>query len=186
MSRIGKKEVTLPKGVSVKLEGETVVVKGPKGTESMPLVATTNIEISDTAVKVHSIGNEKGLRLREGKLKARHGLMRALLNNKVIGVSTGFSKVLELHGIGYKFNMKGKDVLELHLGYSNPVEYTVPAGIEIETLKAKVPSFSINGSDKELVGKVASEIRKYRKPDSYKGKGVRYAGEVVRLKSGKS
>ena len=186
MSRIGKKEIALPKGVSITVAGENVVVKGPKGQETMSLVPTTNIEITDSSVKVISVGNEKGLRLREGKLKARHGLMRALLNNKVIGVSTGFSKVLELHGIGYKFNLKSKDLLELHLGYSNPVEYSVPAGIEIEVLKAKVPSFSVNGSDKELVGKVASEIRKYRKPDSYKGKGVRYAGEVVRLKSGKS
>jgi large subunit ribosomal protein L6 len=186
MSRIGKKEVTLPKGVSVDLKDDMVIVKGAKGTLSRPLVATTSLEISDAGVKVISVGNEKGLRLRDGKLKARHGLMRALLSNMVTGVSTGFSKVMELHGIGYKFNLKGSNVLELHLGYSNPIEYTIPAGIEIETIKGKVPTFSVNGSDKELVGKVASEIRKYRKPDSYKGKGVRYAGEVVRLKSGKS
>lgn len=186
MSRIGKKEIALPKGVEVSVENGMVVVKNGKKEISRPLVATTNIEVEEGIARVVRVEDATTARLREGKLRARHGLMRALLQNMVTGVSTGFSKTLELHGIGYKIESKGKEVV-LSLGFSHPIIVNPPEGITVEVLKGKkVPTFTISGIDKEAVGQLASVIRGYRPPDSYLGKGVRYEGEVVRLKSGKS
>ena len=186
MSRIGKKAVELPKGVTVNVQDGMVVVKCGKKQISRPLVATTGIEVESDAARVVRVQDESAARLREGKLRARHGLQRALLQNMVTGVSKGFTKTLELHGIGYKIETRGKDVV-LNLGYSHPINFTPPEGVKIEVLKGKkVPTFTVSGVDKEAVGQVASVIRSYRVPDSYQGKGVRYLGEVIRLKSGKS
>lgn len=186
MSRIGKKAVELPKGVSVSVESGMVVVKCGKKEISRPLVAATGIEVDGDVARVIRVQDETADRLREGKLRARHGLQRALLQNMVTGVSKGFVKTLELHGIGYKIEAKGKDVV-LNLGYSHPINYNPPEGVKVEVLKGKkVPTFTVSGIDKEAVGQVASVIRSYRVPDSYQGKGVRYEGEVIRLKSGKS
>ena len=184
MSRIGNKEIKLPKGVTVSLSNNVITVKGPRGTLTENLVANTNLEITAEAVNV--VRTDANSRLREGKFRAFHGLMRALLSNMVTGVSTGFSKTLELHGIGYKVNI-GKDALTLHLGYSNPIQYAVPQTVKVEEVpKAKVPTIIVSGNSKQEVGQVASEIRGFRTPDNYKGKGVRYIDEVVRIKSGKS
>ena len=186
MSRIGKKAVTLPKGVTVDVQNGMVVVKCGKNEISRPLVATTNIEVEGDVARVVRVQDATAERLREGKLRARHGLQRALLQNMVTGVSKGFTKTLELHGIGYKIETRGKDVI-LNLGYSHPINFTPPEGVKVEVLKGKkVPTFTVSGIDKEAVGQVASVIRSYRVPDSYQGKGVRYEGEVIRLKSGKS
>lgn len=186
MSRIGKKAVELPKGVSVSVESGMVVVKCGGKEISRPLVAATGIEVDGDVARVIRVQDETAARLREGKLRARHGLQRALLQNMVTGVSEGFVKTLELHGIGYKIEARGEDVV-LNLGYSRPINYNPPEGVKVEVLKGKkVPTFTVSGIDKEAVGQVASVIRSYRVPDSYQGKGVRYEGEVIRFKSGKS
>jgi large subunit ribosomal protein L6 len=180
MSRIGNKAVTIPNGVTVSVKDDVLYVKGPKNAElSRPVVGLTGIVVNDDNVKVTRANDSKTAR-------ARHGLMRALLNNMIIGVSKGFVKVMELHGVGYKVEVKGKKLV-LALGYSHPIEYPITAGIKIDVLKGKkVPTFAISGMDKERVGQVAAEIRSFRVPDSYKAKGVRYEGEVIRTKTGKS
>jgi large subunit ribosomal protein L6 len=186
MSRIGNKEIALPKGVTVEVNNGIVTVSKGKVSLSREVVDTTEIQVEGEVVRVLSVPEKSSLRIKAGKVKARHGLMRALLNNMVVGVSEGFTKNLEFHGIGYKVAVQGNTMI-LNVGYSNPVEHTIPEGIKAEVVKgAKVPTLSLSGADKELVGKVASEVRKHRTPDSYKGKGIRYAGEVVRLKAGKS
>jgi large subunit ribosomal protein L6 len=186
MSRIGNKSIEIPAGVSIDVTDGIVTVKGKKETLSTPLVDTTEISVEDNVAKVLSVPEKSSLRLKAGKVKARHGLMRALLNNMVTGVSTGFVKELEFHGIGYKVDVRGKELV-LNVGYSNPRIHVIPDGISAEVVKgAKVPTLKLSSSDKELLGKVASEVRKHRTPDSYKGKGIRYKGEVVRLKAGKS
>ena len=186
MSRIGNKNITLPKGVTVDVSAGVVTVKGGKGSLSKPLVDTTEIVVEGDTLKVLSVPEKSQLRLKRGKVRARHGLMRALLNNMVIGVSSGFTKQLEFHGIGYKVDVRGKDLV-LNVGYSNPVIHPIPDGVKAEVVKgAKIPTLSLTSIDKELVGLVASEVRKHRTPDAYKGKGIRYKGEIVRLKAGKS
>ena len=177
MSRIGNKNIAIPSGVKVQEDAGTVKVVGPKGTLARPVVSHVELNVDGAVLSVGRTANHK-------QARANHGLMRALLNNMVIGVTQGFSKKMELHGIGYKADMKGKDLV-LNLGYSHPINYQAPSGIKIEVLKAKVPTFVISGIDKEQVGQVAAVIRSFRKPDAYKGKGVRYAGEVIRLKQGK-
>ena len=186
MSRIGNKDITIPKGVSVEVSAGIVTVKGGKGTLSRSVIETTEIVVENDKLKVLSVPGKSQMRLKAGKIKARHGLMRSLLNNMVIGVSAGFTKKLEFHGIGYKVDVRGKDLV-LNVGYSNPVIHPIPNGIKAEVIKgAKVPTLSLTSIDKELVGLVASEVRKHRTPDSYKGKGIRYQGEIVHLKAGKS
>jgi len=186
MSRIGNKSITVPAGVSIDVKDGIVTVKGKKETLTTPLVDTTEISVEGNVAKVLSVPEKSSLRLKKGKVSARHGLMRSLLNNMVIGVSAGFVKELEFHGIGYKVDVRGKELV-LNVGYSNPRIHSIPAGIKAEIVKgAKVPTLKLSSPDKELLGKVASEVRKHRTPDSYKGKGIRYKGEVVRLKAGKS
>ncbi len=186
MSRIGNKAINLPSGVSIDVKDGVVHVKGKLGSLTTPLVETTEIEVNDGKAQVLSAPEKSSLRLKSGKVKARHGLMRALLNNMITGVSVGFTKELEFHGIGYKVAVMGKE-MKLDVGYSNPRIHPIPEGIKAEVVKgAKVPTLKLFSIDKELVGKVASEVRKHRTPDSYKGKGIRYKGEVVRLKAGKS
>ena len=185
MSRIGNKAIALPKGVSIDVKDGVVHVKGGLGSLTTPLVETTEITIEDGMAKVLSVPEKSTLRLKLGKVKARHGLMRALLNNMITGVSVGFVKELEFHGIGYKVAVRGNEMV-LNVGYSNPRVHPIPEGVKAEVLKAKVPTLKLFSLNKELVGKVASEVRMHRAPDSYKGKGIRYKGEVVRLKEGKS
>jgi len=186
MSRIGNKAITLPAGVSIDVKDGVVNVKGKLGALSAALVETTSLSVEGGKVQVLSAPETSLLRLKPGKVKARHGLMRALLNNMVIGVSEGFTKELEFHGIGYKVDVRGTEMV-LNVGYSNPRIHECPKGVTAEVVKgAKVPTLKLSSIDKELLGKVASEVRMHRSPDSYKGKGIRYKGEVVRLKAGKS
>ena len=176
MSRIGKKPVALPKGVTVTIGAAEVKVKGPKGELSRKIARGITFKQADDVVTVHRSSDNP-------KIRANHGLMRALLANMVIGVSKGFSKGLEIQGVGYKADVKGK-TLVMNLGYSHPIKYPFPDGITISVDKGT--NVLVSGADKEMVGQVAAELRGKRPPDSYKGKGVRYAGEYVRLKAGKS
>jgi large subunit ribosomal protein L6 len=176
MSRIGKLPVTVPGGVDVTLDGPLVTVKGPKGTLSHTLAEPITIEREDGALLVRRPNDER-------RARALHGLSRTLVNNMVVGVTQGYEKKMEIYGVGYRVALKGSD-LEFSLGYSHPVTVVPPEGI---TFVVDTPTrFSIQGIDKQKVGEVAANIRKLRKPDPYKGKGVRYAGEVVRRKVGKT
>jgi large subunit ribosomal protein L6 len=177
MSRIGRLPITLPKGVDVTVDGTTVTVKGPKGTLSTTLAETMSVEKVDENTLLVTRPND------ERNNKALHGLSRTLVANMVEGVTTGYTKTLEIVGVGYRVAAKGND-LEFALGFSHPVIVPAPEGI---SFKIETPTrFSVEGIDKQLVGEVSANIRKLRKPDPYKGKGVRYAGEVVRKKQGKA
>ena len=176
MSRIGKQPVAVPAGVEVTIDGNTVTVKGPKGelTRSFPSLMTIRREGDDIVVECPDDSREA---------KSFHGLTRTLVSNMVEGVSAGFSKKLQLVGVGYRAALKGRD-LEMQLGYSHPVLVQAPENITFE-----VPSQTeivVSGPSKEQVGQVAANIRKWRKPEPYKGKGIRYEGEVVRRKLGKA
>jgi large subunit ribosomal protein L6 len=178
MSRIGNKAIAIPKGVDVKIADNTVYIKGPKGKLSRAFVPRTSAEVSEGSIVVSAHGKSRSDR-------AYHGLMRALLANMVHGVSKGFSKELEVIGIGYKAEVKGKKLV-LNLGYSHPIHFPFPEGITIDIKQSpKSTIVEILGIDKEAVGQAAAVIRSYRSPDSYKGKGIRYKGETVRLKAGK-
>jgi len=177
MSRIGKKEIPLPKGVEVRQDGGAIVVKGPKGSLNTPIVTGITVKIEDNVVKFER-GDE------EGKTRAFHGLMRALVANNVRGVSEGFKRELDIVGVGYRAEVKGREVV-FALGYSHPVRFSIPDGIEI-TVDAKTGHITITGIDKQKVGQVAAEIRSLRQPDPYKGKGIKYSDEVIRRKAGKA
>jgi large subunit ribosomal protein L6 len=185
MSRIGKMPVPIPKGVTVTVS-DSITVKGPKGQLSRPLVAGVSAEIVGEELIIRRDGDEKMHR-------ANHGLMRALAFNMVMGVTQGFSKTLEIVGVGYKAESRGKNLV-LSLGHSHDITYKLPDGIEVKVDKGKqimgghrIENYLIvSGIDKEQVGQAAAVIRGYRKPDSYKGKGVRYTGERIRLKAGKA
>ena len=175
MSRIGKKPVPLPKGVTASVEGQTVKVKGPKGELSVKLVPEVSATIGDDGITVTPDKNQE-------RSAQMWGLSRTLVNNLVAGVTTGFTQKLEIQGVGYRAAVQGK-VLNLQLGFSHDVPYAIPAGITIVTEKPTM--ISVSGIDKQLVGQVAAEIRSWRPPEPYKGKGVRYEGEYVRRKEGK-
>jgi len=176
MSRIGNQPVSLPKGVDFKLDGESVQVKGPKGQLQMSVAEGIAFEASADEIVVKRASDSQ-------RHKANHGLMRALLANMVHGVTQGFQRDLEIIGVGYKADVRGSELV-LNLGFSHPIHYPFPDGI---TIAVNGPNkMSVHGIDKEKVGQVAAELRGFRPPDSYKGKGVRYAGEYVRLKAGKS
>lgn len=179
MSRIGKKPIDLPKGVDVKIDGQSVTVKGPKGEMKKTFSDRLTIEKNGTVVEIKRSTDERTDR-------ALHGLTRALLANMVAGVSTGFSKVLEIteSSTGYRAEMKGKD-LELFLGYSHSIPFPAPTGITFAS-DPKTRTITISGIDKELVGEIASRIRKLRPPEPYNGKGIKYQGEIVRRKAGKA
>jgi large subunit ribosomal protein L6 len=175
MSRIGKKPVALPKGVTASLDGQTVKVKGPKGELSVKLVPDVAVSMGDHGIQVSPReGAERGPQM--------WGLSRTLVNNLVEGVTNGFTQKLEIQGVGYRAAVQGKN-LNLQLGFSHDVAYPIPTGITIVTEKPTM--ISVSGIDKQLVGQVAAEIRGYRPPEPYKGKGVRYEGEYVRRKEGK-
>jgi large subunit ribosomal protein L6 len=177
MSRIGKKEIAVPKGVEVKKEGNAVTVKGPKGTLSTQLVEGIDVKVENNVVQF-TRSNE------EGKSKAFHGLVRALVANNVKGVTEGFKKELDIIGVGYRAEVKGKEVV-FQLGYSHPVRFAIPKGIDI-AVDAKSGHVTITGIDKQQVGQTAAEIRALREPDPYKGKGIKYSDEVIRRKAGKA
>ena len=176
MSRIGKKPIPVAKGVKVSVAGGTVAVEGPKGKLSVPLPAGITADVEDGNVQINRPSDEQ-------KDRALHGLVRSLVANAIEGVTNGFTKELEIQGIGYKAQVEGKDVV-LALGYSHPVRFPIPEGIQISV--DKQVRMSIKGADKQAVGQVAADIRSLRAPDVYKGKGIRYAGEVVRKKVGKT
>jgi large subunit ribosomal protein L6 len=176
MSRIGRMPVTVPSGVDVTIQGQEVTVKGPKGTLSVEISAPIQVVQNDGTINVSRPSDE-------GEIRALHGLSRSLIANMVIGVTEGYRKTLEIVGVGYRVQAKGKD-LEFALGFSHPVPVNAPDGI---SFKVETPTrFIVEGIDKQQVGEVAANIRKLRKPDPYKGKGVRYQGEQIRRKVGKA
>ena len=177
MSRVGKKLIELPKGVEVKQEGDAVVVKGPKGSLRTPLVPGIGVKVENNVVQFTRANEERNTR-------AFHGLMRALVANNITGVSTGFKRELDIVGVGYRAEVKGREVV-FALGYSHPVRFAIPEGIDI-TVDAKTGHITITGTDKQKVGQVAAEIRSLRSPDPYKGKGIKYSDEVIRRKAGKA
>ena len=176
MSRIGRMPVAIPSGVDVTIDGRQVTVKGPKGTLSLEVVQPIEVKQADGTITVTRPSDE-------GEIRALHGLSRSLIANMVTGVTDGYSKTLEIVGVGYRVQAKGSGV-EFSLGYSHPVPVTPPEGV---TLRVETPTrLVVEGIDKQQVGEVAAKIRKLRKPDPYKGKGVRYQGEQIRRKVGKA
>jgi len=179
MSRIGKLPIDIPNGITVEKNNENLVsVKGPKGELSMQIHKKMNIEIKDNVITVTRSGEDK-------LNKSLHGLSRTLIANMIEGVSKGFQKRLEIQGVGYRANVQGKKIV-LSLGFSHPIEYEPPEGVILEMDKEKKNIIIISGINKQLVGEAAAKIRSYRKPEPYKGKGIRYEGEYVQRKAGKA
>ncbi|MFN3134324.1 MAG: 50S ribosomal protein L6 [Candidatus Kryptonium sp.] len=176
MSRIGKKPIPIPKGVNVEKANGILKVSGPKGELSTKVHPRIEVEITTDSVLVKRKSDSR-------MDKALHGLWRSLINNMIIGVSQGYSKKLEIVGIGYRAELKGK-ALVLYLGYSHPIIFIPPDGIKLEV--PQPTSIIVSGIDKQLVGQVAAKIRSFRPPEPYKGKGIRYEGEVIRMKAGKA
>ncbi len=180
MSRIGLKPITVPGNVTVTVENALVTVKGPKGQLQQPIARELTIDQEGGQLTVSRPNNQR-------RNRSQHGLARTLINNMIVGVTEGHSKALEIHGVGYRAQAEGK-VLNLSVGYSHQVKVPAPDGIDLDVKaddKSRVTTITVSGIDKALVGQVAADIRKTRKPDPYKGKGVRYKGEVVRLRPGK-
>ncbi|MFM1838366.1 MAG: ribosomal protein [Actinomycetota bacterium] len=177
MSRVGKAAVTIPQGVEVTIAGASITVKGSKGSLSRQLPAGISVKKVESTVVVERAEETRDVR-------ASHGMIRAMVNNMVSGVTEGFAKELEIIGVGYRAVAKGQDKLELALGFSHPVPYAAPKGV---TFEVPAPTrIIVKGVDKELVGQVAAEIRSFRSPEPYKGKGVRYVNERVVRKAGKT
>ncbi|MBU6165631.1 MAG: 50S ribosomal protein L6 [Alphaproteobacteria bacterium] len=175
MSRIGKKAVAIPAGVTATINERMLVVKGPKGEMSMPLVDDIAYSIDGAEIAVKPANETK-------RARAYWGMQRTLVSNLVTGVSSGFTKVLEITGVGYRASVQGSN-LKLQLGYSHDVDFAIPDGITIKT--PDQTTVEISGSDKQRVGQVAAEIRRWRKPEPYKGKGIKYRGEFIFRKEGK-
>lgn len=176
MSRVGREPISIPKGAKVAIEDGRLVAEGPKGKVTQVILEGLSVVIEDGAIRVSRAGDSRPER-------ARHGLMRALLANAIEGVSSGFTKNLEINGVGYRAEVKGDEV-HFSLGYSHPVIYRIPPGITIAVEKSN--RMAVSGADRQQVGQVAAEIRKLRKPDPYKGKGIKYADEILRRKVGKA
>ncbi|MDO9529769.1 MAG: 50S ribosomal protein L6 [Syntrophales bacterium] len=176
MSRIGKRPIEVPEGVEVRQDNSIIEVKGSKGTLTMKVPEGVEIVFDNGTIVVERLSDDK-------KGRSAHGLTRTLVANMVIGVTVGFEKTLEISGVGYRAEVNS-DILRLLLGYSHPVEYRIPEGISAKV--DKQVTIVISGIDKELVGRVAAEIRSFRKPEPYKGKGIKYSGERLRRKVGKS
>jgi large subunit ribosomal protein L6 len=178
MSRIGKLPIELPSGVTVTLAEQVVKVKGPKGELTQHIPAGPGLVVEDGKASITRPSDSK-------QDRANHGLVRSLTANMVEGVSKGFERVLEVHGVGFKADVQGA-TLTMGLGYSHNIEFAIPKGISIEVQPGQPLKLFVRGIDKQVVGQAAATIRAYRPPDSYKGKGVRYQGEYVRIKAGKS
>ena len=176
MSRIGKQPVALPAGISAQVADGTVTLKGPKGELSLKLPDTVAVALEGNVLNVARTGDDK-------QSRADHGTTRALLQNIVVGVKDGYSRDLEIQGVGFKANIAGNK-LTLNVGYSHPVEYVVPAGVAVAVVDGT--QIKVSGIDKQLVGQVSARIRSFRPPEPYKGKGVRYKDERVRRKAGKT
>jgi large subunit ribosomal protein L6 len=177
MSRIGKMPIIIPKGVEIKINGNTVIVKGPKGELKQDVHPSIKVEIDEGKVIVNRGDDQK-------QSKAYHGLYRSLINNMIEGVSKGFKITLKINGVGYKAEKNGNTMV-LSLGYSHPINYEMPNGISF-TLDKPGTTIDLEGIDKQLIGQVASKIRGFRKPEPYKGKGVKYADEILIRKEGKT
>ena len=177
MSRIGKAPISVPSGVDIQISGQNVSVKGPKGQLSRELSDLVSISQDGDTLQVERVDESR-------EARAMHGLMRSLVANMVIGVTEGFRKELDIVGVGYRAQAKGSNAIELALGFSHPVNVTAPEGIEF--VVPQPTRIEVHGIDKQLVGQVAADIRAWRKPEPYKGKGVRYVDEHVRRKAGKA
>ena len=175
MSRIGKLPIDIPSGVTITVDSDVITVKGAKGELTVPHLSDVTVKSENGKISVTRKDDEK-------IAKSQHGLQRSLINNAVEGVTKGFEKKLEVNGVGFRVAMKGTD-LEMSLGYSHPVLYKAPQGIQISTNKMEI---TVSGIDKQAVGQVAADIRKLRKPEPYKGKGIKYADEQILRKSGKT
>ncbi len=176
MSRIGKLPITVPAGVTVSVSGAVVTVKGPKGTLTQGLTEGVELKQEGTTLTVARRDDSR-------QVRSLHGLTRALVNNMVTGVTKGFERKLEIQGVGFKSEVRGKSVV-LSLGYSHQIDFPFPPGITIEVEKGTM--LTVKGSDRQLVGETAAKLRGLRSPDSYKGKGVRFEGEYIKLKAGKT
>jgi len=176
MSRIGKKPIPLPAGVKYKVEGNTVLVEGPKGKVTALIADGIALKAADGGLQLERASEDKA---------ALHGLTRALVNNAVQGVTKGWTKELDIVGIGYRAELKGKTTVVFTLGYSHPIEFPLPAGIEV-TVDPKQTHLTVIGVDRQKVGQVAADMRSLRKPDPYKNKGVRYSDERLKKKAGKT
>jgi len=180
MSRIGKLPIQIPAGVTVTVKDDVVTVKGPKGELVQPINPNINLTVEDGVLNVSRLSDERMYR-------AMHGLYRSLINNMVVGVSAGYTKQLELVGVGYRVTSTGQ-VLDLSLGYTHNIYFQLPDEIKVETKteRNKSPLIILESIDKQLLGQVCAKIRSFRKPEPYKGKGIKFTGEVIRRKSGKS
>jgi len=178
MSRIGRKPIKVPGGVKISLGKNTVQVEGSKGKLSWDIPEGISARVEEENILVDRRNDEK-------KIKALHGLSRALISNMVTGVSEGFSRTLDIVGVGYRAEALGKSQLKFSLGYSNPVEFSLPEGVSV-AVEERGTRLILQGIDKQIVGQTAARIRELRPPDSYKGKGIRYSGEKMKLKPGKA
>ena len=181
MSRIGRKIITIPANVKASVADGVFRVEGPKGKLESPIPAGIEFKLEDGQVEFSRESDE-------GPIRANHGLARALANNCVVGVTEGFKKTLMINGVGYRVNVKGQNV-ELHLGYSHPINYPLPKGVSASTHQergSKDIQLTLEGIDKQVIGQVAAEIRRLRKPEPYKGKGIRYSDETILRKAGKA
>ena len=175
MSRIGKLPIEVPAGVTITIDSDLITVKGPKGELTVPHLSDVTVKLEGTEAIVSRNNDER-------IAKAQHGLQRSLLNNAVVGVTKGFEKKLEVNGVGFRVNGGGQS-LEMSLGFSHTVKYEAPAGIQLTVNKMEI---TVNGIDKQQVGQIAAEIRALKKPEPYKGKGIKYADEVILRKAGKA
>lgn len=180
MSRIGNKILSLPKGVELKCEKGLVTVKGPKGTMTQPIDVDMSITIEDGTVTVKRPTEQK-------RHKSLHGLTRALVSNMITGVSEGFKREMELVGVGYRVSNTG-NLVEMSVGYSHPIVFAIPSELKVETVteKGQNPKIILKGSDKQLLGQICAKIRAFKKPEPFKGKGIKFVGEIIRRKAGKS
>lgn len=177
MSRIGKLPIAIPTGVKVTLDNSLIKVEGPKGTLTRPMVEGVSIEVVDNKQVVVKRDSD------DIRSRSFHGLTRTLVNNMLIGVTTGFEKILDISGVGYRAEMKG-NVLTMNLGYSHPIYFDLPNGVSVEV--EKMTKVFVRGADKELVGQTAAKIRSFREPEPYKGKGIKYSDEKILRKAGKA
>ncbi|MDO8336283.1 MAG: 50S ribosomal protein L6 [Candidatus Saccharibacteria bacterium] len=175
MSRIGKLPVAIPDGVTITVDADTIVVKGPKGELSTPVLSHVSVKVEDKELIVTRANDEK-------ISKSQHGLVRSLIQNMVVGVTKGFEKQLEVNGVGFRINGGGQSI-EMQLGFSHPVKYQAPQGVDLKVDKMKI---TVSGIDKQQVGQIAAEIRALKKPEPYKGKGIKYVDEVILRKAGKA